>query len=312
MATWHVDADQAAYAYANEKEPIGNNIDKLRSYLERLQKRVSSDKMFLYVTLGSKGGREEIASVRPYQGSRVHTGGEEKRERIRELREWMGALEEEIFVGMPCRDREADDLIATMMHLDPSGVVMSRDKDLRMIPGKHYDEVTGEMWKSTELGALWIEEKGKVKKVKGCGKLWFFQQMLQGDPVDDIPGLPMLTAEFASTHIGSKSTSNVPCGPMRAYKVLQNCETLQNACLLTALAYKSFYGTEWMERFMEQAFLLFLQRDDDIRDVEKFLKQFIPGVKFSKRQEGILRSVRRKNGTTISKEPGSGTGEERP
>lgn len=72
---------------------------------------------------------------------------------------------------------EADDEIgiraAELLKAKKSFVVASSDKDLKQIPGEHYDFTKGETWK--------VSNQDSVR--------FFYQQLLSGDATDNIPGL---------------------------------------------------------------------------------------------------------------------------
>jgi len=71
-------------------------------------------------------------------------------------------------------------------------ILVTRDKDLRMIPGWHYNmgDYDGKIYFITPLGEIWLEEEeGKKKKVRFNGLKGFYYQMLIGDDTDGIPGI---------------------------------------------------------------------------------------------------------------------------
>ena len=56
------------------------------------------------------------------------------------------------------------------------------------------------------LGWLELDKSKSQPKLTGCGYKFFASQVLTGDTVDNIPGLP-------------------GCGPVRAYKLLVDCDS---------------------------------------------------------------------------------------
>src|SRR3546814_8237009 len=86
----------------------------------------------------------------------------------------------------------------------------SRDKDLRINPGLHYRWECGKQLADgptfvTELGHLELSS-GTSKKLRGSGLKFFYAQLITGDTVDNISGLPK--------H-----------GPVRAFNELSECGT---------------------------------------------------------------------------------------
>jgi len=100
---------------------------------------------------------------------------------------------------------EADDLICIDQKEDT--IICSRDKDLRIAPGWHYSWECG---KQREIGPHYTDEIGSLSKegdkVLGYGLKFFYYQMLVGDSVDNIPGVPGM-------------------GPSKAYPLIVDCST---------------------------------------------------------------------------------------
>jgi 5'-3' exonuclease len=89
-------------------------------------------------------------------------------------------------------------------------VICTRDKDLRMVPGWQYGWECGAQ---REYGPVFVEHMGEIElldkkpaKLVGTGLKFFYSQLLTGDSVDNIPGLPR-------------------CGPVAAFKALQDLDT---------------------------------------------------------------------------------------
>lgn len=134
----------------------------LRDICERYPER--EPVLFLSPSVGNF--RELLATRARYKGNR---DGASKPVHYKALREHLqvkwGAVET---VG-----QEADDAIGIGMTDYPGSVCVSIDKDLLQIPGIHYNWVT--------------KEETLVSKKEGALNFW--QQVLTGDPVDNIPGL---------------------------------------------------------------------------------------------------------------------------
>jgi len=97
----------------------------------------------------------------------------------------MGA---ELTVGI-----EADDSIGIDMMQDKSGVICTIDKDLNMLPGRHYD------WNNNIKFAVPEPEAQR----------FFLRQLLIGDSTDNIPGIPGLGEKKADLII-NPHRGNIP------------------------------------------------------------------------------------------------------
>jgi hypothetical protein len=128
---------------------------------------------------------------------------------------------------------EADDLLGIDHLKDPENtIICSRDKDLRMIPGNHFRWQCG---KQLGSGPDVISEFDGIK--------FFYTQMITGDTVDNIPGLPK-------------------CGPAKANKTLESCASEGELFKATVDLYKEKIGDGWEDYFKEQADLLWICREE--------------------------------------------------
>jgi hypothetical protein len=120
---------------------------------------------------GGKNYRYDIAKTKPYKGNRdkEHRPTHEAAIKDHIRRTWNTVVTNGI---------EADDAlgIAQCEADEHTTVIVSQDKDLTMIPGLHYDFVEDEGFSVTE-------EQGLRN---------FYEQLLKGDPTDNIPGLPKI------------------------------------------------------------------------------------------------------------------------
>jgi 5'-3' exonuclease len=71
--------------------------------------------------------------------------------------------------------------------------------------------------------------------------LFFYAQLLTGDAVDTIPGLPK-------------------CGPVAAFNILANSNTPAEALKAVYGAYKACYGLSGYKEMLEQGRLLYMTR----------------------------------------------------
>jgi 5'-3' exonuclease len=118
---------------------------------------------------------------------------------------------------------EADDLIAIeATEIGPDAIVASIDKDMLQIPCRHFNFTTGVWTTVTEFGGLRS----------------FYKQILTGDRADNIIGLYRV-------------------GPVKAEKMLQDCETEEE---LWDAVLKAYDGD--LDRAVENARLLWLRREE--------------------------------------------------
>jgi 5'-3' exonuclease len=151
---------------------------------------------------------------------------------------------------------EADDAMA-IDHTETGGkstIICSRDKDLRQVPGWFF---SWELGAQPKFGPVFIEEPGTLeynkekKKLSGTGFAFFCAQVMMGDTVDNIPGLP-------------------GCGPAKAYAALapildMSCDSVDEVkdVLWDEVQdqYHGEYGNiDWMKPLEEQARLCWIVR----------------------------------------------------
>lgn len=98
---------------------------------------------------------------------------------------------------------EADDMmgVGQCTATEPTTIV-SIDKDLLMIPGKHYQwRISG-----NSGGKPWVKEARHLNVAPLEGARWFYTQCLTGDPSDNIKGCPGVGKVGASNLLRDCST----------------------------------------------------------------------------------------------------------
>ena len=141
---------------------------------------------------GPDNYRNGIATVKPYKGNRDPT-----RKPVH-----AAALKQYIRSKYDCRvsdGQEADDDMGiahySMWCQDPESTCISTiDKDLDTIPGKHYNFVTKEAYVVSEEDA----------------QKFFWQQLISGDPVDNIVGIPKWGKVKAAKYVDEHWPNIVP------------------------------------------------------------------------------------------------------
>lgn len=134
---------------------------------------------------------------------------------------------------------EADDLIALNLK---DGIAISRDKDIRQVPGIHY---SWELPNQPAIGPHKCDEFGSLElkgsKLLGYGDKYLMSQILTGDSVDSIPGCPNY-------------------GPKKAMAILENCTNVEECLNAIIPIYQKCYQLEWKTVMREQARLVNLVR----------------------------------------------------
>ena len=235
-----VDADMLCYQCGgNDDTDVATSRRILKNKIDLFMEASGAERLVLGLTGdgSTKGDRAVIAYTKPYQGQRKG----QRPKNWQYLRDYIGQG-----LAGPVKtvfDREADDLAGFMSQVyGGNSVLCSRDKDFRMLPGLHLN------WDTYELvhvpaDAFALEAGGKL-----YGHKWFWTQMLWGDAADNIPGLPK-HPDFPRG-----------VGEVAAGKLLAFADGDDSAAVAVAQAYKAHWGDEWVDRYVEQASLLWIRR----------------------------------------------------
>lgn len=235
----HIDGDYLAY-YAAGSDSTTTEIarNNVSSRVRKCKLFSGAEVAIIHLTHenSNKAGRYDVATIKPYQGQRSGA----KPALWDYLRNYIENYAGRDFAVKVWSDREADDGVAYNLRsatfAGRMDAVHTRDKDFRMFEGIH---IKWEDFSLTEVHKddfLVIGKDGKV-----FGHAWFWQQMIQGDGADNIPG------------VESK-------GPKAAEIILACANNAEAEAHVIAL-YEDQYGAEWPERVAEQAMLLWMRND---------------------------------------------------
>jgi 5'-3' exonuclease len=225
-----MDVNERPPPFDNAADLIDNRISHICAVVDATQPPI------IYLT-GKKNFRYEIAKRTPYKDGRS-----KKPFHYKNLTAYIkGKYEFRLTEGL-----EADDLMAIEATQRPGvTIICTRDKDLRSVPGWHYG---WELGNQPQFGPEEVSMVGRIelskdrKKIKGSGLLFFYSQCLTGDTVDSIPGLPK-------------------CGPVKAYEILEQSKTEEEAFRSVLSAYQASYGEEQAAvELLEQGRLLHMTR----------------------------------------------------
>ncbi|ALF01658.1 5'-3' exonuclease [Caulobacter phage Percy] len=267
----HVDGDYLAY-YGSGKDTKPQDeawADTLK-LVEIFRLRTGSEKVVMHNTgdTSDKGGRFHVGTVKPYQGQRDpgRKPANYRYIRTKLLTDGAGPWQTKTW-----QTREADDGIgacALYATTQPVGycAIATADKDMRMLPGLHIDWVKPDIPLTRVLPGQFDVLGANFKQY---GLKWFWLQMLMGDTADNCPGLPQY--RYIDPKKGDVKFAKV--GEKTAEKLLEDCKTSQEAYLMVSTLYQEAYTpvndegdfvkghTEWADRFVEQAALLWMRTD---------------------------------------------------
>ena len=196
-----------------------------------------------YLT-GTGNFRHDIAVTAPYKGNRKQA----KPFHYENMRVWLEHVHGvKVVDGM-----EADDMLSIrQMELGEKSCIVTRDKDLRMVPGWHFGYSCGKQKTFgpvlyDHMGELHLEGRGDKKKLFGGGIKFFYAQMIIGDRTDNI--------------LGVKGG-----GDVLAYNLLNGAETEEEMFQKVWNLHYQYYGDEdkASQRMLEDGQLLWMVREMD-------------------------------------------------
>lgn len=173
-----VDADSILYrcAVTTENEPEGIAKYTLDKFIADNVIAPTGCQEYIFVFSGGESGRNEIAVTKPYKGKRTT-----------ERPKWLGMLKAyamEQYKGLIIGEYEADDVVVAIFEqYKGDSLLCGIDKDAKQLSGAHYNYVKKEFFEISDTES----------------QRFFFKQMLMGDTVDNIPGLPRIGEKKADT-----------------------------------------------------------------------------------------------------------------
>lgn len=187
-----LDGDFGAYACAATVKTLETGIRRFQQWVleAAFMARCADVSVHLTASGSYKVGRHLVHAVKPYQGNRV---GKQKPPLLEDLRtamadeaNWLPEFHVQLHY-----DIEADDAMMIEAHMrQEQGIIRSGDKDLRLTPYPWYDEAKGTVEAGAGFG--WVEAAytpSGALKGSGRGRMFFWLQMLMGDPADNVQGL---------------------------------------------------------------------------------------------------------------------------
>jgi hypothetical protein len=254
-----IDGDVIVYEASMGMDDCGKAaaLRKAKDKISIIKEAIQTDELRIYLT-GKGNFRNDIATVKPYKGNRYNPDGSRKIPRPR----WFNACRDYLVnthKAIVVDGQEADDALGitqckcsanTKWH----SIIVSVDKDLRIIPGLHMSLMTFEIDEVSKFGD--IKQNGK-----GSGLKFFYAQLLMGDSTDNIPGLPKVTQYMKDGY--SEILRLGGCGPKAAYSVVHDAESEHELYQRVLGCYAAYYGIDKAEgALLEQARLLWIRHYD--------------------------------------------------
>jgi hypothetical protein len=186
---------------------------------------------------GTENFRNGVATIKGYKETRK---GNVKPVHYAHIREY---IEQEHPTTMS-DGAEADDYLAFTQYpqylkareskkkVDCESVICTIDKDLRTVPGHHYNIVKQKL--------DWVSPKDANR--------FFATQLLTGDNADNIPGISFLSE-------GKKRI-----GPKTALKIIEGCNTIPDLDRAVRDTYAEYVAGDWKAALQEIGTLLWMQR----------------------------------------------------
>lgn len=240
MDLWTYDIAFAAQRKEEDGTTTVLSFDYCKDFVDirfqEIMEKLKCSKYEAYLT-GEGNFRHDLATILPYKGNRSQPRPWHYDNIRNYLQFAYGAV---IVDGM-----EADDILAIQQtKYGDQSVIVSRDKDLKMVKGWHYGYPVGNQKEQdlhyvTKLGELFLIEKGKKKVCIGNGLKWFYAQCIMGDKTDNIQGIPK-------------------GGDVLAFNTLNECNTEQEMKDATLELYERHFGESAREAFLENARLLWM------------------------------------------------------
>lgn len=248
-----VDADQMIYScgFATEGEPLSHALNLVKKKLSEIQTKCKADSLTVYI--GGKGNyRDDVAFTKTYKGTRLSR----KPAHYEDIREYLI----DVWDAVKTDGIETDDVVSILLYEDYKAndgipeecevICASPDKDLNNTPGWHYNYQKDRLY--------WVSDVQADRH--------FAYQMLTGDKVDNIPGLPYCTPSIIE-EFGLSRAAKRGCGEGSAKKIMAQVRG-EDPLYVVYRCYASWALAEGAEKYYheyvtEQGQLLWMLREKD-------------------------------------------------
>lgn len=240
-----IDADQMCYScgFSTEGEPVSHALYLVDKQINKTVHATGASDYQVYIK-GKGNFREEVIEYKAQRPTR-------KPEHYKAIREHL--LERhcaETVDGMEVDDKVSIELYTDYVEAEGSPdlctiTLCSPDKDLNNTPGWHYNPMKDTLY--------WVTPNQAMRH--------FLYQMLTGDRVDNVPGLPYISDGFKEKY----SLNRNRLGKKTA-KVLMGEDYWKDAFQRVLEAYQDWGKSEqsdWKQYMQEQGTLLWMLREVD-------------------------------------------------
>lgn len=220
-----IDGDVLVYAALWGTENLDESKQRLQEILEGVVENTFSDDYIIAVG-GNSNFREEFFYLYKKSPSRLKAK-EQKSTWLPELKQHL----RDHAYAVTSHGCEADDLVRMWSiqakEANIPCVIITIDKDLDCIPGLHFNPIK-------EIAYTVTEDEADEH---------YWKQILMGDSVDNIPGLPNI-------------------GEVKALRILQNCKDSKERQRAVIEAYKKVYNDNWKDYLLSNARLIHIWRKE--------------------------------------------------
>lgn len=221
-------ASGAKYIWSRkEYEPVENCLQMVKSSLENTLNVLGTKDYRLYLS-GRRNFRDDL-----YPEYKANRDGAIRPKYYRDIRDYLVSQ----WKGRVVEGIEADDALGHDQVANPDSVIVTIDKDLDQIPGEKYNLISQERYTVTPQD----------------GMRFFYEQLLSGDPTDNIPGITGI-------------------GPAKAKKALAECTTPKELASRAYEMYTTLVIDKPDEIIDRNASLLWIQRKPN--DKHPFWRHF--------------------------------------
>lgn len=174
-----IDGDLVAYrnAASAENEPLEICLSRVDSLIDTIMRETSATE-YMVALSGETNFRYSI-----YPEYKAHRKDKQRPKWLPEAQQYL----KDKYNAIEAVNCEADDLLGVWQcTLGKDTIICTLDKDLRMIPGKHYSwEIRG----TSKLGKEWVRPSEIAHVTTYEATIHFYKQLIIGDPVDGIKGI---------------------------------------------------------------------------------------------------------------------------